>query len=342
MAALLEPLVNVPRLLPMLAGGIGVPPHPEAYQLEPKLDGQRVMATVEDGQVTLTNRRGGEISAYPEIAGLAGALSGHAAVLDGEVVTLDAEGRTSFQRLQRRMHVARPSARLVADCPVVFVAFDVLWLDGESLVGRPQSERRMVLDDLGLAGPFWRKVPVLDASPAEALEACQTLGLEGFMAKRRDAPYQPGRRSRAWWKIKCVRQRELVVGGWSAGQGGRASSIGSLALGCFDVGPEEAERRGRPAEFVYVGQAGSGLTEMMIAQLRRLFDQIALTEPPFADPPSLALRFVRPLLVVEVAFTEVTEDGLLRHPSIKGLRTDIVATEVVVDAELSRVAGGRA
>lgn len=333
--------MSAPRLLPMLAGGVGVPPHPEAYQLEPKLDGQRVVVTAEATLVTLTNRRGGEITAYPEVAGLAASLPGHAAVLDGEVVTFDAAGRTSFQRLQRRMHVARPSSSLVTECPAVFVAFDVLWLDGESLVGRAQSERRMVLDDLGLAGRSWQTAPVLDASPAEALEACQALGLEGFMAKHRDAPYQPGRRSTAWWKIKCVRQRELVVGGWSPGQGGRAKSIGSLALGCFDVGPEEAERRGRPAELVYVGQAGSGLTEVMIAQLRRLFDQISLEDSPFANPLPLALRFVRPLLVVEVAYTEVTAEGLLRQPSIKGLRTDIVATEVVADDDLARVAGGR-
>jgi bifunctional non-homologous end joining protein LigD len=138
-----------------------------------------------------------------------------------------------------------------------------------------------------------------------------------------------------------VRRRELVVGGWSPGQGGRASSIGSLALGCFDVGPEEAERRGHPAELRYVGQAGSGLTEAMIAQLRRLFDQIAEVDSPFTTAPPLALHFVRPLLVVEVAYVEVTEDGLLRHPSIKGLRTDIVAAEVVVDDELTRAGGGR-
>ena len=334
--------MNAPRLLPMLAGGVGVPPQPDDYHLEPKLDGQRVMATVENGQVMLSNRRGGEITAYPEIAGLAGALPGRAAVLDGEVVTFDARGRSSFQRLQRRMHVARPSDRLVAECPVVFVAFDLVWLDGESLVGRPQEQRRVALEDLRLAGRSWQTAPVLDASPAEALQACRALGLEGFMAKRRDAPYQPGRRSTAWWKIKCVRQREFVVGGWSPGQGGRASSIGSLALGCFDVGPAEAGHRGRPAQLRYVGQAGSGLTEAMIAQLRRLFDQITEPDSPFATAPPLALHFVRPLLVVEVAYTEVTGDGLLRHPSIKGLRTDVVAAEVVVDDELTGVGGGRA
>lgn len=333
--------MSAPRLLPMLAGGVGVPPRPEAYQLEPKLDGQRVVVTVEDGRVTLCNRRGGEISAYPEIVGPAGALGGRSAVLDGEVVTFDAQGRTSFQRLQRRMHVARPSERLVAEWPVVFVAFDVLWLDGTSLVDFPQERRREALEGLRVDAPAWQTGRVLDASPAEALEACRTLGLEGFMAKRRDARYQPGRRSTAWWKIKCVRRCDLVVGGWSPGQGGRATSIGSLALGSFDVDPEGAERRGRPAQLVYAGQAGSGLTEAMIAQLRRLFDQIAEEHSPFAAPPPLSLHFVRPLLVVEVAYSEVTDDGLLRHPSIKGLRTDIVAAEVVGGDEVVTADGGR-
>ncbi|MDQ3306642.1 MAG: hypothetical protein M3535_11840, partial [Actinomycetota bacterium] len=120
-----------PRLLPMLAGGTGIPPDPEAYQLEPKLDGQRVMAVVDAGVLTLTNRRGGDITTtYPELSGVAATLGGREAVLDGEVVAFDRQQRASFQRLQRRMHVAAPSTRLLAETPVVFVAFDVLWLDG--------------------------------------------------------------------------------------------------------------------------------------------------------------------------------------------------------------------
>ncbi len=176
-----------PRLLPMLAGGNGIPANPAAYQFEPKLDGVRVVAAVEPGGVVLTNRRGGEITShYPELGGLADALAPHAAVLDGEVVTFDDKGRTSFQRLQRRMHVVEPPPRLVAETPVVFVAFDVLWLDGEPLVHLPQSERRPILDGLAVKGPSWQTAPVLDATPEELLEACRHAGLEGFMAKRLD------------------------------------------------------------------------------------------------------------------------------------------------------------
>jgi bifunctional non-homologous end joining protein LigD len=319
----------------MLAGGDGVPPSAEGYLFEPKLDGQRVIALVGGDGVILTDRRGGEITShYPELAGLAEALATHTAVLDGEVVTFNEKGQTSFQRLQRRMHVAQPTSRLVVETPVAFVAFDLLWLDGELLVERPQRERREALEDLGVKGPHWQTAPVLDATPEELLEACRDAGLEGFMAKKLDAPYLPGRRSPAWSKVKCGRRREFVVGGWSTGKGSRETSIGSLALGCYDS-PEEHSQR-----LFYVGQAGSGLNEEMIRQLKKLFAQIAAPASPFVNPPPLKLQFVRPMLVVEIAYTEVTEGGTLRQPSIKGLRTDVIATEVTWDDEIAACFGG--
>ena len=286
--------------------------------------------------VVLTNRRGGEITGtYPELAGLAEALAPHAAVLDGEVVTFNERGQTSFQRLQRRMHVVQPTSRLLAETPVVFVAFDVLWLDGELLVDRRQAERRGVLESLGIKGPAWQTAPVLDATPEELLEACRQAGLEGFMAKKLDAPYLPGRRSTAWWKVKCGRRREFVVAGWSSGQGSRQESIGSLALGCYDATEEEAALRGEPQRLFYVGQAGSGLTEDTIGQLRRLFAQISIPSSPFENPPPVKLHYVRPMLVAEIAYTDVTEAGTLRQPSIKGLRTDVGAREVTWDEEIA-------
>jgi bifunctional non-homologous end joining protein LigD len=321
----------------MLAGGSGVPDDADKYQFEPKLDGQRVIAIVEDGVVTLTNRRGQEATAtFPELRGMAGALSGHDVVLDGEVVTFDADGRTSFQRLQRRMHVVQPPAKLLAEVPVVFVAFDVVWYDGEWLVGCPQEERTRILGTLGLKGSHWQTAPVLDATPSELLEACRQAGVEGFMAKRRDAPYLPGKRSSAWSKVKCGRRREFVVGGWSTGQGGRENSIGSLALGVYDLPADYAGEPGRPPRLFYVGQAGSGLREEMIRQLDRLFAQIAIPTSPFVNVPPLKLHYVRPMLVVEVAYTEVTEGGTLRQPSIKGLRTDVVAQDIVADDEIRK------
>ncbi len=149
------------------------------------------------------------------------------------------------------------------------------------------------------------------------------------MAKRIDAPYQPGRRSSAWWKIKCGRRREFVVGGWSTGSGSRHESIGSLALGCYDTADDGTQR------LFYVGQAGSGLNEEMIRQLTQLFAQIETPSAPFVNAPKTGLHWVRPLLVAEIAYTEVTEAGTLRQPSIKGLRTDVIATDVTFDDEIA-------
>ncbi len=198
-----------------------------------------------------------------------------------------------------------------------------------------------MLESLRIDGPSWQTVPVLAATPEEAEAACRQLGLEGFMAKRLDASYTPGGRSPAWRKIKTGRRRDFVVGGWTAGQGSRQHSIGSLAVGCYDITPEEADRRAVVPRLFYTGQAGSGLTEHMIGQLRRLFDQIAIPASPFDNAVPLRLRFARPMLVAEVAYSEVTEAGTLRQPSIKGLRTDIVATDVVWDEEIAARFGDR-
>ena len=320
----------------MLAGGSGVPADPSAHQMEPKFDGQRILANVAGAGVSLWNRRGTEATVtFPELLALGEALDGRSVVLDGEVVAPDAAGRASFQRLQRRMHVVSPPARLLAEVPVFYAVFDVLWLDGDLLVALPQAERRRVLEGLALRGPVGQTAPVLDATPDELMKACRQSNLEGFMAKRLDAPYLPGRRSSAWSKIKCGRRREFVVGGWTEGQGGRSSSIGSLALGCYDATPEEAGRRDRPPRLFYVGQAGSGLSEELIGQLQRLFAQIEVPSSPFANRPPVAVHWVRPLLVAEVAYTEVTDAGTLRQPSVKGLRTDVVADEVTWDDEIA-------
>ena len=129
-----------------------------------------------------------------------------------------------------------------------------------------------------------------------------------------------------------------MVGGWSSGSGSRERSIGSLALGVYDLTPEEAEREGPPRLF-YIGQAGSGLNEEMIHRLTRLFTEIQEPTPRFVNPPRMPLHWVRPMLVVEVAYTEVTEGGTLRQPSIKGLRTDVIADEVTWDQEISACFG---
>ena len=308
----------------MLAGGSGTPADPTGWLFEPKWDGIRAVVTLAGGSTAVAGRNGNDVTAaYPELAPMAAAMAPHEAVLDGEVVTLDAAGRPSFERLQRRMHVRGPAARLVAEVPVVFVAFDLLWLDGNLLVGLPQRERRRALEQLGVSGPAWQTSPLLPEAPGpDLLAACRAVGLEGYMAKRADAAYLPGQRSPAWSKVKAVGRRELVVGGWSPGTGRRATTIGSLALGGYDA---------PGGRLLYVGQAGSGLSDALLTRLRATFAATTRRTSPFANPTSAGLHFVEPLLVAEVAFNGVTAAGVLRQPSVKGLRPDIAAADVVLE-----------
>lgn len=302
-----------------------MPQDPTGWLFEPKWDGVRAIARVWDARVTLTSRLGNNVTAgYPELAGLGPAFGNRAAVLDGEVVTFDHRGRPSFERLQRRMHVRGPSRSLVAEVPVLYVVFDLLWLDGQLLTGESFVERRRLLEELNPQGPSWQISHLLPEPPDEALlAACREVGIEGYLGKLASAGYSVGKRSKAWTKVKCVRRREFVVGGWNEGSGGRSGQIGSLAVGWVD--PAAPTPPGHLFALRYAGQVGSGLTELLLRHLSSAFEDLASGTSPFVPPPPTpkSLHFVRPGLVVDVAFNEVTGAGVLRQPSIKGLRNDV-------------------
>lgn len=316
--------VEPPVLAPMLAGSTGIPADPTGWLFEPKWDGVRAIARVWDGKVALASRLGNDVTAgYPELAALGPALGERAAVVDGEIVAFDDRGRPSFERLQRRMHVRGPNRQLMAEVPVLYVVFDLLWLDGRLLTGEPFVERRRQLESLGLAGPNWQVSNLLPGPPDDdLLAACRQVGLEGYLGKQASAIYLAGKRSRSWTKVKCVRQREFVVGGWSEGSGGRSGQIGSLAVGWVD--PEVPVPPGHPFGLRYAGQVGSGLNEFLLLQLGGAFKDLATETSPFVPPPPVPpLHYVRPNLVVEVRFNEMTSVGVLRQPSVKGLRDDV-------------------
>ena len=324
-----------PLVAPMLAGASGIPSRPERYQFEPKLDGQRLVVRVWDGNVDARSRNNRDATApFPELAPLPSALPDLSVVLDGEMVALDRLGRPDFGLLQTRMHVRRPSAELVATVPVTFMVFDLLWIQGQSLCALPQSERRRRLEDLGDRPGAYQIASVLSGDPADLLEGARAVGIEGLVAKRLDSPYRPGARSDAWAKIKWRHTREFVVGGWAAGDGSRGGQIGSLAVGYVDPeGGADALLDG-PA-LRYVGQVGSGLDQAMLAELHAAFTAYARTESPFVNPPRFPkLNYVAPLLVVQVAYGEMTRAGTLRHPSLLGLRTDVAPQDVGWDEEL--------
>lgn len=330
-------MTEPPVLAPMLAGGAGVPPDPAGWSFEPKWDGVRGIVRAWTGGFTITSRLGNEVTAgYPELAALAPAIAPHAAVLDGEIVAFDDAGRPSFERIQRRMHVRDPVTRLRAEVPVLYVVFDVLWLDGRLLTGEPLAERRAVLASLDLAGPSWRLSTVIAGVPDDnLLAACRKLGLEGYVGKLDSSTYLPGKRSKSWTKVKCVRRREFVVGGWTDGSGGRAGEVGSLAVGWVD--PEAAPAPGHPFALRYAGQVGSGIGGDLMRTLRQAFAATAVDASPFVGRPQPAVPIhpVVPQLVVEVMFNEMTTAGVLRQPSIKGLRNDIAPTDVVWTDELT-------
>jgi bifunctional non-homologous end joining protein LigD len=320
-----EPMPD--KVVPMMARAGPLPRDTERWGHEIKWDGVRAIAHSEPGRLRFHSRNLHDITPrYPELSKLNRALSHHRAILDGEIVALDAEGRPSFGALQRRMHLASESAvrRLAKEAPVTYLIFDLLWLDGHSLMDLPYEERRARLAELDLQGPRWRVSDYVAGNGPAMLRATAEQGLEGIVAKRLDAPYEPGRRSPCWVKVKNVDRQEVVVGGWMPGDGRRRDRIGALLVGVREDG-----------HLRYAGRVGTGFTEDELDRLGRLLAPIERPSAPFdapvqAKPPRGAV-WVEPTYVAEVEFREWTQGGQLRAPSYKGLRDDKAPEEVVAE-----------
>ena len=309
----------LPLVRPMLAspGALPPPEQEQRWAFEMKWDGVRAVVYLDRGDLRVLTRNDREVAAtYPELAGLAHQLRDRRMILDGEVVAFDEAGRPSFGELQARMHVRAPGRALLDRVPVSLLVFDLLHVDGTSLVGAPYDERRSALEGLDLAGDRWAVPPAFDGQGAEALAASKAQGLEGVLAKRHDSLYLPGRRSPHWIKVKHVRMQEVVVGGWSPGAGRRQGGIGSLLLGV----PDEDGR------LVYAGHVGTGFSDRVLADLGTRLRAAERSTSPFADEVPRAhakdAHWVTPRLVGEVTFSEWTRDGMMRHPSWRGLRPD--------------------
>jgi bifunctional non-homologous end joining protein LigD len=312
------------RIKPMLARSGALPSEQREWAFEIKWDGVRAIAYSQPGELRLESRNLKEITdSYPELARLNRALSSHSAVLDGEIVAFDSDGRPSFGALQPRMHVgSRAQAkRLAADTPVTYVIFDLLWLDGHSLMALPYLERRDRLATLQLNGESWQTPEHLVGQGSELLEASRRQGLEGIVAKRLSSIYQPGVRTRDWIKVKSVGRQEFVIGGWMPGKGRRSDSIGALLLGVYDG----------EGQLHYAGRVGTGFSESELERLSRLLVALQRETSPFTagERPPRGAVFAQPRLVAEVEFAEWTRTGSLRQPSYKGLREDKSPQEVV-------------
>lgn len=324
------------HIVPMLSRLGSLPRDDSAWVYEVKWDGVRALAYYEPARLRFEARSLTDITArYPELARLGRALGAHRVVLDGEIVSFDQAGRPSFEALQQRINASPASVRrLAASGPVTYVIFDLLWLDGHSLLELPYGERRAELEALGLNGDRWRTPSPLHGSGHDVLEASRASGLEGIVAKRVDSRYRPGQSDGSWLKIKNTARQELVVGGWTAGSGRRAGGIGALLVGVYE---DDGTLR-------YAGKVGSGMRDTDLERLERLLSPLVRESSPFAPgklKPPRAATFTEPRLVVEVEFREWTKDGALRAPAFKGLRDDKAPREVAREQALELVGDDR-
>jgi bifunctional non-homologous end joining protein LigD len=325
------------KLDAMLAKPGEVPESDSAeWAYEVKWDGIRALGYAQKGKWSMLSRRQEDVTArYPELEGIAETLADHAAVVDGEVVALDSEGRPRFQLIQSRMGLSSPAAvkATMQKQPVDYVIFDLLHLDGRCVRDLPYLQRRELLEGLGLDGDRWRVPRFRLDGGTDLLEAARRRGLEGIVSKRADSPYRPGKRTGEWIKTRVWRRQEFVIGGYIPGEGSRAKRVGSVLVGYYDKRRSEL-RKGERQALHFAGGVGSGLKEEDLGFLTKELRKRERSESPFqvGAPTGPKARFAiwcEPELVCEVSWTEWTNQRTLRQPAFKGMRDDKDPREVV-------------
>jgi bifunctional non-homologous end joining protein LigD len=304
-----------PTFEPMMATLEPEPFDAEGWLFEVKWDGHRCLANL--GTATrLTSRTGRDATAqFPELAEMHRQLAARNAVVDGEVVALDAQGRPSFARMQERFHrSAEELARNAGRVPIQFIAFDLLWLDGVPLLDRPLYERRARLAEVFVETRRMRLSQVVEEAGVAFFDEIRKLGLEGVVGKRMASPYRPGQRSPDWRKVKTVRRQDCVIVGWTPGKGKRSTTLGALLVAVWDGG-----------RLRYAGNVGTGFGDAFLAELLAELRERETGERPVGpDPRVRGTRWVSPELVCEVEHQGWTKEGRLRFASFKGIRTDKV------------------
>ena len=317
----------MPRdISPMLATLVDKPFDEEGWSYEIKWDGYRALTYLKKGKPELRSRNNKSFEKYYP---LYKAFSKWTidAVLDGEIVVLNDRGQSNFSALQ--------NWRSEADGELIYYVFDLLWLDGRDLTGLPLAERRQLLESIIPADGMIRYSESFITSGTKFFAAAQKTGLEGIMAKKTDSYYTPGVRTREWLKIKTATRQEVVIGGYTRNEG-TSKLFSSLLVGVFEKG-----------RLQYTGKIGTGFTEKVQQEMMKLFKPLVRKTSPFGvlpdinkpsrfrpDPPDAKATWLQPQLVCEVSFREMTEDGVMRHPSFEGMREDKDAQEVVREKAL--------
>jgi bifunctional non-homologous end joining protein LigD len=316
----------MPRYLePMKATLATKPFRDEDWLYEVKWDGYRVEAVVRDGKAELFTRNGNNAETYfPRLLTPTSWISAKEAIVDGEVVALDEHGRPDFSLLQERISLGRTGKPV----PLVYQAFDLLYLDGRLLVDVPLEHRKRLLELVLRPTSRVKYASHVDTEGVAFFEAVKANGLEGVVAKHRRSRYEPGRRTQAWLKIKARPEQELVVGGWTPGEGS-AAELGALAVGVYEDG-----------KLRFSGKVGSGFDGRARKELRRRLDALETDEPPFDPPPPVdwrgrwggdlaGVRWIRPELVIRAEIGGWTRDGSVRQTSFKGIEPGRDPMEVV-------------
>ena len=323
-----------PRFVePMKPRLVETPPTGGDWLYELKFDGIRAIAVKDGSKVHLLSRNRNELrTRFPEIADAVKKLSTQECVIDGEIVALDEEGRSSFQLLQAHEMEGRKS-------PICYYVFDLMQLDGRSLIKLPLTQRKEILakicEDVGDPIRFSGEI---GADASKLLAEVKRRGLEGIVGKQRKSVYEPGRRSGAWIKLKCVNEQEFVIGGYTP-PGGSRKYFGAILVGYY-----KDKKKGGDSRLLFAGKVGTGFTEKTLSILYRKFQRERRDDCPFADLPSKEgggwaqgitpsmmkkMHWVNPVFVAEIKFAEWTRDGKLRQPVFLGLRDDKDPREVM-------------
>lgn len=321
------------KISPMLATMVDQPFDKEGWQYEIKWDGYRTVAFCQKDKVALKSRNDQSYNEkfYPILEAVQ--QWNIEAVVDGEVVVLNEDGQANFGALQ--------NWQSEADGEIYYYVFDLIWLNGKDLTQLPLSQRRTLLKQMMPENDLIRFSENFEVSGIEFFAAAKKMGLEGIMAKKSDSAYSAGNRSKDWLKIKAHKRQEMVIGGYSKNEGS-SKAFSSLLLGVYENG-----------QLIYTGKAGTGFSDKQQKEMLQQFKPYIIKTPPFAGQPDInkASRFQRhpskatavwlkPELVCEVSFTEMTSDGVMRHPSFKAMRTDKNAKEVTRDQAMDKFVTG--